>query len=78
MNITYGITEEIYTLGAITRRAFGIAAYAYADEDGTATVVAALHDVTSHREKLESLVAICNREGLSLIHLYDVVEDYLD
>ena len=78
MNITYGITEEIYTLGASTRRAFGIAAYADADEDGTATVVAALHDVTSDREKLESLVAICNREGLSLVHLYDVVEDFLD
>lgn len=78
MSITYGITEEIYTQGTNSRRAFGIAAYADADEDGTATVVAAVHDITSDRERLESLVAAFNREGLSLVHLYDVVEDFLD
>lgn len=78
MSITYGITEEIYTLGTNSRRAFGIAAYADADEDGTTTVVAAVHDITSDRKRLERLVEVCNRERLSLVHLYDVVEDFLD
>ena len=78
MTITYGVTEEIYTLGAVSRRAFGIAAYADAEEDGTATIVAAVHDITDDRAKLEGLVAACNREGLSLVHLDDIVEDFLD
>ena len=78
MSITYGITEEIYTQGTNSRRTFGIAAYTDAEEDGTATIVAAVHDITSDRERLEGLVAACNREGLSLVHLYDVVEDFLD
>ena len=78
MTITYGVTEEIYTLGAVSRRAFGIAAYADAKEDGTATIVAAVHDITEDRAKLEGLVAACNREGLSLVHLDDIVEDFLD
>lgn len=34
-------------------------------------------DITADRGSLERLVEICNREGLSLCHLYDVVEDFL-
>jgi hypothetical protein len=78
MTITYGITEEIYTLGEASRRSFGIAAYADAAEDNTATIVASVHDITSDRTKLEQLVTTCNRSHLSLVHLMDVVEDFLD
>ena len=49
MNVTYGVTEEIYSLGASSRVSYGIAAYAYAEEDCTATIVAPVHDVTSDK-----------------------------
>ena len=78
MTITYGIIEETYSLNRSARTSYGIAVYADATQDGTATNVAAVHDITSDRERLEGLVAACNREGLSLVHLYDVVEDFLD
>lgn len=34
-------------------------------------------DITVDREKLEKLINLCNREQLSLLHLGDVVEDFL-
>ena len=77
MNVTYGMTEEVYSLGAERRVSYGIAAYADAEEDGTATIVAAVHDITADRQALSELVALCNCLGLSLLHLNDVVEDFL-
>lgn len=78
MTITYGITEEVYTMGTNSRLTFGIAAYADAETDGTATIVDAVHEITNDRAKLEAFVAACNREGLPLVHLDDVIEDFLD
>ncbi len=75
--VTYGITEEVYSLGTDFRTAYGIAAYADAEEDGTATVLRSVHDITSDREKLKALADTCNRLNLSTIHLLDVVEDFL-
>ena len=77
MTITYGITEEHYSLGEDSRTSYGIAAYADADTDGTAMIVASVHDITSDKQKLTELVLKCNRMELSVIHLYDVVEDFL-
>lgn len=77
MNVTYGVTEEIYSLGAASRVSYGIAAYADVVEDGTATIVASVHDVTSDKQALCELVSICNRLELSSVHLMDVVEDFL-
>ena len=77
MNITYGITEEIYSLGSDRRVSYGIAAYANAEEDGTATVVASVHDITTDKQSLSELVLSCNRLGLSTIHLEDAVENFL-
>lgn len=34
-------------------------------------------DITVDREKLENLIRLCNQEQLSLLHLRDVVEDFL-
>lgn len=75
--VTYGMTEEVYASGIEKRISYGIAAYADAEEDGTATIVAAVHDVTADRQALSGLVELCNRLELSLIHLNDVVEDFL-
>ena len=77
MDIIYGVTEEIYNLGSSSRISYGIAAYADSAEDGTATVVASVHDVTSNKQALDELVSLCNRLELSTVHLMDVVEDFL-
>lgn len=76
-NITYGLTKETYTLNGASRQAYGIAAYADADEDGTATIVKSIHDITANEQSLKDLIERCNRLELSPIHLMDVVEDFL-
>ncbi len=77
MRITYGVTEEIYTLGDQSRTSYGIVAYAEGEEDGTATIVASARDLSPARERLDELVRTCNRLHLSLIHFGDVIEDFL-
>ena len=76
-NITYAVSEERYTFGNETRTSYGIVAYSNADQDGTKTIVASVHDVTSNKVSLSKLVNDCNRLELSTIHLNDVVEDFL-
>ena len=75
--VTYGMVEEIYSLGNLSRRAYGIVAYANAEEDGTATVVASAHDLTSDRRRAERLAVECNLGKLALHHFEDVIEDFL-
>ncbi len=77
MNVTYGITEERYYIGSDSRIAYGIAAYANADADGTGTVFRAVHDITSDRASLEKIVLDCSRLKLSPDHLRDAVDDFL-
>ena len=76
-SITYGIVEEKYALYGVSRVSYGIAAYADAEQDGTATILAAVSDITSDRKKLEELVGRCNQAQLSVQHFSDVVEDFL-
>lgn len=76
-NVTYAITEEKYILDNENRIAYGIAAYADANETGTATIVACIHDITTNKERLSQLVNDCNRLQLCVTHLPDVVEDFL-
>ena len=73
-NVIYGLLEEKYTQGRIS---YGIAAYSCAEEDGTATIVASAHDITPNKENITKLVDDCNRLKLSVVHLPDVVEDFL-
>lgn len=77
MNVTYGITKEIYSLGDSSRISYGIAAYANSKEDGTSTIVASIHDITANKQALLELVQQCNRLELSTIHLDNVIEDFL-
>ena len=76
-SITYGIVEEKYALRGISRISYGIAAYANAEQDGTATVRASVSDITTDKETLEALVFQCNQAQLSVLHLKDIVEDFL-
>ena len=75
--VTYAITEEKYILDNESIIAYGIAAYADAKQDGTAIVVASIHDITPNKEQLSQLVNDCNRLQLSAAQLPDVVEDFL-
>ena len=77
IKVIYGIIEERYTLGNESRVSYGISAYSDANENGTATIVSSVHDITSNKESLVRLVDDCNRLKLSTVHLHDVVEDFL-
>lgn len=77
MTIRYGITEEVYTLQEEQRISYGIAAYADAEEDGTAIIVASVHDITTDKVRLSEFILKCNRCGLSPLHLTDAVDDFL-
>ena len=76
-NITYAISKENYAFGNETRTSYGIVAYSNANQDGSKTIVASVHDVTSDKHSLTELVNDCNRLELSTVHLNDVVEDFL-
>ena len=75
--VIYDVVAETYSLGNQLRNAYGIVAYADADEDGTATIVASAHDITNNRCRAEQLADQCNRGNLALCHFDDVIEDFL-
>ena len=75
--ITYGLVEERYRLGERMRVSYGIVGYANAESIGTTSIVVSVHDITSDKAKLSDLVQKCNELELSVVHLNDVVEDYL-
>ncbi len=76
--ITYGISEEIYELGGEMRRSYGIVGYADADEEKSHAIVVSARDVSCEKEAVETLAALCNRLGISPLHLDDVVDDFLN
>ena len=76
-NVTYGTVTESYTLGNIFRVSYGIAVYAHADCDGTATVITSVHDVSSEKNKVDDLVSLCNLHHLAPEQLCDVIDDFL-
>lgn len=77
MTVTYGVIRENYILGTAERTSYGIAAYANADTDSSATVIAHVADITSDEAKAVELAELCTRLELSPMHLYDVVEDFI-
>lgn len=76
-NITYGVSKEIYSYKGITREAYGLVAYADAELDGTATIVASANDLSCDEIKLQKLANKCNEGKLELVHFSDIVEDFL-
>ena len=77
MSVTYALIEEKYNFAGNSRISYGIAAYCGGEIDGSATIVKSVHDISSDKEGLSRLVKDCNDLKLSLVHLYDVVEDFL-
>ena len=78
MNITYRIIKQELYIGTDTRISYGIAAYNNADESDTVSVIASVSDITSNIQMLSELVILCNKLQLSPLHLYDVIEDFLE
>ena len=76
-NITYGVSKEIYTYKGVTCEAYGLVAYADAEIDGTATIVASANDLSCNEIKLQELANKCNEGKLELVHFSDIVEDFL-
>ena len=76
-NITYGVLKEFYSYKNATREAYGLVAYADAEIDGTATIVASVNDLSCDEIKLQELANKCNEGNLELVHFNDIVEDFL-
>ena len=76
MNHKFGITEQTHTLDGKIRISFGIAVYSDPESEGTATILESVGDISSNRQNLLELIDKCNSLELSIIHLYDVIEDF--
>ena len=76
-NITYGTVTEVYSLGEDSRISYGIVAYSDVNDDGAASVIGSVHDVTSDEAKINGLASLCNVLQLDPVHLGDVIDDFL-
>jgi len=76
-DLRYEVIEEDRILDGLQYRSYGIAVYAKSNADGSIKVIQTIHDITTNRARLCALVKQCNLLGLSLLHLNDVIEDYL-
>ena len=70
--IRYKIIEEKCTLENNTYVGYGVSAVSVESD-----VICTYHDVSTNKEELECLVEKCNKVGLSLVHLGDVIDDFL-
>ena len=77
MNTTFGLVKETYTLGSISRISYGIAAFADVKHNGVAIIVDVVWDICNDSERVAALVRRCNDLHLSIVHLRDVIEDFL-
>lgn len=77
MKITYGVTEEMYVIGSESRVSYGIAAYADSGTEGTSSILSSVRDISSDRAPVKKIAELCNRLELDVLHLADVVEDFL-
>ena len=75
--VLYKTVREVYDCGSEKRVSYGIIACADSVNDAHSQIVAAAHDVSADKKRMDDLVCLCNRCGLSPDHLYDVIEDFL-
>lgn len=71
----YIVVQNTYINGDATRIGYGIAAVE--EYDGVATVIESFDDISSNIEPVERLAELCNFHKLEIIHLKDVVNDFL-
>jgi len=76
-NIFYIIIEETYSFNGSTRNSFGIAACCGPASDGISNIVLTINDITADKIKLTEFIEMCNCLNLSLIHIFEAVDDFL-
>lgn len=75
MNCHYIVVRETYTDKTCSRTTYGIAAVQ--KNDGCLSVIQSISDICPEFAAVQQLVQRCNELELELIHLQDVVEDFL-
>ena len=73
-SIKYSVFESSIICNGLAQVTYGISAE---DTSSRGLPIVCIQDITSDKNSLEHLVDLCNRKNLSLIHLNDVVEDFL-
>ena len=74
MTYTYGLRSDIVTdEDGRPIPVYGITAFNCA----TVQIEQSIPDVFFDRQEAEDFVSLCNRNGLSILHLQDVTEDQL-
>ena len=75
MEYHYVIVDSIIEDPSHSRRCYGIALVSVCE--GIPSVLESFLDVSSDREQIQQLVALCNDLKIDPIHLPDVLDDYL-
>jgi len=75
MTVRYAVITERYGHVNGSRDCYGLAAYA--DGNCEESPVAVIHDITTDQQALVHLAETCNRLQLSILHIRDIVEDFL-
>lgn len=76
-NITYELIENNCYVQNELHISYGIIAYHKAESEGSKNIVATVYGITEDKKKLSELIDKCNRLKLSVMHLYDVIDDFL-
>ena len=75
MTYTYVVTQNTYQGKETSRIGFGVAAI---EECGSSiSVLESVSDISPDENAVRRLVEICNAQALSLLHLQDVISDFL-
>ncbi|MBO5966927.1 MAG: hypothetical protein J6S14_00335 [Clostridia bacterium] len=64
-------------IDAELQKTYGIAAYSKDQSNGETICLSFIKDITTDKDKLSKLVQNCNSCHLALLHLKDVIEDFL-
>ncbi len=73
MDCKYILIQKTYLSEDKSHTSYGIAAV-----DHKQRIVSAAEELSSNESKVAELVIMCNEMKLSLVHFWDVVEDFLD
>ena len=74
-NCKYIVVKNEYIDGENTRVSYGIAAIENCD--GVISVLMSVSDISSDFCTVENLVKLCNAKELDLIHIEEVINDFL-
>ena len=77
MKTVYRMIERTHTEISTAPTYYGIGAYCYDRKEKSYITLKEIHDITEDKNKLFELVKKCNKYKLSVVHIYDIVEDFL-